>query len=67
VKLIVRQKGNRRLDERVEFPLTDNQGVVVIHERRRLPDRRKARYGLEDLKVILSKMAENKDNKAPSR
>lgn len=56
--LIIRQKGSRRLDLPVEFPLEDNHGLLVIHDRRRLQDRRKARYGLEDLKVILAKMAD---------
>jgi hypothetical protein len=57
--LIVRQKGDRRFILPVEFPLEDSQGVFVIQNRRRLPDRRKAKYGLDDLKVILTKMADN--------
>ena len=57
--LIIRQKGSRRLDLPVEFPVEDGQGLLVIQDRRRLQDRRKARYGLEDLRVILAKMAEN--------
>jgi hypothetical protein len=57
--LIVRQKGSRRFDLPVEFPLTDSQGIIVIQDRRRLPDRRKAEHGLDDLKVILTKMADN--------
>ena len=56
---IVRQKGGRRFDIPVEFPLEDSQGVIVIQDRRRLPDRRKGIYGIDDLKVILSKMASN--------
>lgn len=59
MNLIVRQKGGRRFDLPVEFPLEDSQGVFVIQDRRRLPDRRKTKYGLDDLKVILTKMAEN--------
>jgi len=59
VTKIVRQKGSRRFDIPVEFPLEDSQGVVVIQDRRRLPDRRKEIYGIDDLKVILSKMARN--------
>jgi hypothetical protein len=43
----------------VKFPMEDCQGVVVIQDRRRLPDRRKEKYGIDDLKVILSKMARN--------
>jgi hypothetical protein len=57
VYLVVRQKGSRRLDLPVEFPLTDSESVVVIHDRRRLQDRRKTKYGRDDLKVILEKMA----------
>jgi len=57
--LIIRQKGGRRFDMPVEFPLEDSQGVLVIQDRRRLPDRRKAEYGLDDMKVIFAKMADN--------
>ena len=56
---IARKKGDRRFDMPVEFPLEDSQGVIVIQDRRRLPDRRKEIYGIDDLKVILSKMARN--------
>ena len=59
MNLIIRQRGSRRLDLPVEFPLMDSQGLFVIKDRRRLPDRRKAEYGIDDLKVILSKMARN--------
>ena len=59
MNLITRQKGGRRFDLPVEFPLEDSQGVFVIQDRRQLPDRRKEKYGLDDLKVILTKMAEN--------
>ena len=47
--LIERQKGSRRFDFPVEFPLTASQGVIVIQERRRLPDRRREQYDLDDL------------------
>mgnify|MGYP001553185616 FL=1 len=40
----------------VEFPLTDSDGVLIVQERRRLPDRRKPVHDIDDLKVILSKM-----------
>ena len=56
---IARKKGDRRFDMPVEFPLEDSQGVIVIQDRRRLPDRRKEIYGIDDLKLILSKMARN--------
>jgi hypothetical protein len=55
--LIVRQRSSRRYDPPYELPLTDSKGVDVILERRRLPDRRKAKYGLDDLRAILSKMS----------
>ena len=57
--LNIRQKGSRRSDLPVVFPLVDKQEVSVLQERRRLPDRRKAEYELEDMKVIFAKMAEN--------
>ena len=44
--LIVRKKGSRRFDLPVEFPLTDGQGIIVIQDRRRLPDRREEKYDL---------------------
>ena len=47
--LLERQKSSRRFDLPVEFPLTDSQGAFVIQERRRLPDRRKEEYDLDDL------------------
>ena len=40
----------------VSFPLTDSDGIMVAHDRRLEPDRRKPTHDLEDLKVILSKM-----------
>lgn len=43
----------------VVFPLTDCHGVFVSEDRRLLADRRKQEYGLDDLKVILAKMADN--------
>ena len=59
MNMIIRQKGGRRFDLPAEFPLEDSQGVSVIQDRRRLPDRRKEKYGLDDLKVILTKMADS--------
>ena len=56
---MVRKKGNRRFGTIVKFPLEDSQGVIVIQDRRKLHDRRKEEYGIDDLKVILSKMARN--------
>ena len=57
MKLVVREKGSRRMGLPVEFPLRDSQGMLVVAERRQLPDRRKAHYGIDDLRVILSKMS----------
>jgi hypothetical protein len=55
VTLTQRQKGSRRFDLPAEFPLTDCQGIAVIQDRRRFPDRRKAAASLIDLVVVLSK------------
>ncbi len=57
MNLITRQKGGRRFDLPVEFPLEDSRGVFVIQNRRCMADRRKLEYGFDDLKVILAKMA----------
>jgi hypothetical protein len=46
---VERQKGSRRSCIPVELPLEDSQGVFVIQERRRLPDRRKEQHDLDDL------------------
>ena len=56
MNIIARQKDRRRSDIPVRFPLEGRQGVVVMQDRRRLSDRRKEKYGIDDLKVILSKM-----------
>jgi len=56
---IVRQKGNRRMGFPVEFPLDDNQGVIVVQDRRRLPDRRKARHDSSDQGDIPLKMTDD--------
>jgi len=57
--LIVRQRGSRRFDLAVEFPLTDSRGVVLIQDRRQLPDRRMVKNDSNDLKVMPAKMASN--------
>jgi hypothetical protein len=62
VKIIVRQKGNRRWNLPYEFPLMDSQGILVMRDRRRLPDRRKAAYDLDDLEIILSRMLTGHDD-----
>ncbi len=57
VRLVVRQRGSSRFDLPVEFPLTETQGLCIVHDRRRVPDRRKPKHDIEDLKIILSKMS----------
>lgn len=59
MNLIDRKIGSRRVDLSLGFPLTDSQGFSVLQDRRRLSNRRKASCGLDDLKVILTKMAGN--------
>jgi hypothetical protein len=58
--LKVRQKGSRRSDLPVEFPLImDSREVIVIQDRRQLPDRRKVKNDSDDLKVLPAKMISN--------
>jgi len=57
--LKVRQKGSRRSNLPVEFPLTDSQDVTVIQDRRRLVDRRKIINDFVSQKGIHTKMASN--------
>lgn len=57
MKLVVRDKGSRRMGLPVDFPLRDSQGILVNRDRRQLQDRRKQLYGIDDLKIILSKMS----------
>jgi hypothetical protein len=54
VKIIARQKGDRRWNLPDEFPIRDCQGVLVLHDRRKVPDRRKTIYEFDDLIKILS-------------
>jgi len=55
--LTVRQSVSRRVALSVEFPLTDSGEVIVIQDRRRLPDRRMEKTDFGDQKGILTKMA----------
>jgi hypothetical protein len=57
--LIARKKGSRRFGLPVELPLTDSQGITVIRDRRRLPDRREIKIDFDDLKIIPRKMTSN--------
>jgi len=56
---IVRQKGSRRMVFPAEFPLVDDQGVVVVQDRRRLPDRRKAQHDTSYMRTTPLKMGED--------
>jgi hypothetical protein len=57
MKIIARQKGNRRWDLPREFPLVDSQGILVMCDRRRLADRRKNICDLDSLMAILSRLS----------
>jgi len=57
MKIIARQKGNRRWDLPREFPLVDSQGILVMCDRRRLADRRKNIGDLDSLMAILSRLS----------
>ena len=57
--IIVRQKGSRRMIFPAEFPLVDDQDVVVLQDRRHLPDRRKAQHDTRDLRTTPLKMGED--------
>jgi hypothetical protein len=52
--LVKRQPGERRWGMLDEFPLTDSDGVRVVHERRDGDERRKASAALEDLLILFS-------------
>ena len=56
---VARKRVRRRLDLPVEFPLTDSREVIVLQDRRRLPDRRKVKNDFNDQKGIPKKMASN--------
>ncbi len=56
---VVRQRGSRRFYLPVEFPLTDSRGVIVLQDRRQLPDRRKVKNDFDAQKDMHTKMASN--------
>ena len=56
MELVARQADDRRDGSPAEFPLTDSQGLFVIQDRRRLPDRRKTEHGTDEFKAILSEI-----------
>ena len=57
--LRARQRDSRRFGVPVEFPLTDSLDVIVIKDRRQLPDRRKVKNDFDGQNGILTKMASN--------
>ena len=59
MEFIVRGKGNRRWSLPAEFPLVDSDDVLVLRDRRKLPDRRKKEYDLNDFKALLTNMSAN--------
>ena len=54
---VVRQRISRRFDLPVEFPLTDGRGIIVIHNRRRLADRRMLENNFYEQRGIHTKIA----------
>jgi hypothetical protein len=57
MKIIERQKGNRRWGLPYEFPLVDSQGILVMCDRRKLTDRRNTHVDLDNLMAILSRLS----------
>ena len=55
MSFITRQKGSRRFDLPAEFPLVDSNEVLVLEDRRQIPDRRQPIHDINDLKAILPK------------
>jgi len=58
MSFITRQKGSRRYDLPAEFPLVDSDGVLVLEDRRQIPDRRQPIHDINNLKAILPKYFE---------
>ena len=52
-----RQPGERRWGMPVDFPLTDQEGRHIRGDRRSGVDRRKAAASLEELLIMLSRLA----------
>ena len=57
MKFIVRGKGNRRWNLPVEFPLVDSDDVLVLRDRRKMPDRRRNELDLKDVGALLRSMS----------
>ena len=51
MSFITRQKGSRRYDLPAETPLVDSNGVLVLEDRRQIPDRRQPIHDINDLKA----------------
>lgn len=51
-----RNKGQRRWDLEVEYPLKDSNGFTVISDRRRVQDRRLDNISFEDRMIGFSEM-----------
>lgn len=56
MQAVERQQGSRRLNLPVDFPLVDSEGICVVRCRRRLPDRRRAKPGLEDYSLMIVRL-----------
>jgi len=56
MNLVIRQGDGRRAYPSLDLPLKDCQGLIVVKDRRRLSDRRKAEHEIGDLKVMLLKI-----------
>lgn len=54
---VLNRTRTRRTTLNADLPLIDSQGTIVLQDRRKLADRRKAKCGIEDLRVILEKLA----------
>ena len=52
MKLVVRSKDSRRSQLPASSPLRDSHGVLVSADRRKMTDRRKTKYGIDDLRVF---------------
>lgn len=60
MRVVIRQTGSRRMGLPVDYPLTGDDDVLVSHDRRRLPDRRKLVHDINDVNVILLKISGDK-------
>jgi len=54
-----RQPGDRRWGLNVEFPLRDSGGFVVLADRRKLRERRKAEATMEEWAALLARFRQD--------